>query len=102
MKDEVFEEELKKFLYDQVKRSRMYFDRIRYGIKPARKPRKYIIFDLEDLEYLLKIISKYMNTDCIVNQHEDSQAFLREFNSNKVSEEFLDSCKKAGELFGRK
>lgn len=61
MKDEVFEEELKEFLYDQAKRSRMYFDRIRYGIKPVGKPRKCIIFDLEDLESLIRLIADEIN-----------------------------------------
>ena len=33
---------------------------------------------------------------------EDSREFVLEFNKNKVSEEFLKSCKKAGQLFGKK
>lgn len=61
MKDEVFEEDLKQFLYDQVKRSRIYFDRIRHGIKTAGKPRRYIIFDLEDLEQLIRLIADEIN-----------------------------------------
>lgn len=32
---------------------------------------------------------------------ENSREFIREFNKNKVSREFLESCKKAGRLFGR-
>lgn len=30
-----------------------------------------------------------------------SQKFIRDFNKNKVTKEFLDSCKKAGKLFER-
>lgn len=33
---------------------------------------------------------------------QDSRQFVREFNGNKVSKDFLDSCKKAGKLFGKK
>lgn len=32
----------------------------------------------------------------------DSPEFVRKFNENKVSNEFLNSCKKAGKLFGGK
>lgn len=32
---------------------------------------------------------------------EKSRKFIREFNRNKVSKEFLESCKKAGRLFKR-
>lgn len=31
-----------------------------------------------------------------------SKEFVREFNKNKVTEEFLESCKKAGKLFGER
>lgn len=33
---------------------------------------------------------------------EESRNFVREFNNNKVSKDFLDSCKKAGELFEKR
>lgn len=32
---------------------------------------------------------------------EHSRKFIKEFNENKISEEFLDSCRKAGKLFGK-
>ena len=37
----------------------------------------------------------------IVVKLEDSPVFIQEFNKNKVSEEFLASCRKAGRLFHR-
>lgn len=33
---------------------------------------------------------------------EESRNFIREFNDNKVSNDFLESCKKAGRLFGKR
>lgn len=32
---------------------------------------------------------------------EKSRKFIRDFNRNKVSKEFIESCKKAGRLFKR-
>lgn len=83
---------------------------IKYFIKGIE-----FFFNKEDVD-IYKLLHDFIETEIdnaimkgfelsinnIVNKHEDSQAFLREFHSNKVSEEFLDSCKKAGELFGRK
>lgn len=33
---------------------------------------------------------------------EESPKFVHEFNKNKVTKEFLDTCKKAGKLFGKR
>lgn len=47
-------------------------------------------------------LAKPINRIAVIKRQE-SQEFVREFNGNKVSKEFLDSCKKAGKLFsGRK
>lgn len=44
-------------------------------------------------------LAKPINRIAVIKRQE-SQEFVREFNGNKVSKEFLDSCKKAGKLFG--
>lgn len=44
-------------------------------------------------------LAKPINRIAVIKRQE-SQEFVREFNENKVSKEFLDSCKKAGKLFG--
>lgn len=33
---------------------------------------------------------------------EKSPKFIHEFNKNRATEEFLDTCKKAGKLFGKR
>lgn len=35
----------------------------------------------------------------IIVKEKESKKFIRDFNKNKVSKEFLDSCKKADKLF---
>lgn len=42
-----------------------------------------------------------VNNRMIIIKPENSIEFIQEFNNNKVSEDFLASCKKAGKLFGR-
>lgn len=37
----------------------------------------------------------------VVIKPEKSKEFLQEFNKNLVSEEFMNSCRKTGKLFGR-
>lgn len=44
------------------------------------------------------VLAKPINRMSVIKKQE-SQEFVREFNKNKVSEDFLDSCKKAGKLF---
>lgn len=46
-------------------------------------------------------VAKPINRMAIIKK-QDSQEFVREFNKNKVTEEFLESCKKAGKLFGKR
>lgn len=49
----------------------------------------------------MAVLAKPVNKISVIRE-QDSRKFVRDFNANKVSEEFLDSCKKAGVLFGRK
>lgn len=49
----------------------------------------------------MPVLAKPLNKLTLIKK-ENSQAFIREFNKNKVSDEFLNSCKKAGELFAKK
>lgn len=46
-------------------------------------------------------MTKPVSNRMAVVKQENSREFVREFNKNKVSAEFLKSCKKAGKLFGR-
>lgn len=44
-----------------------------------------------------------MNTSkVVIIKAEDSKDFIKEFNKNKVDKKFLESCKKARELFRKK
>lgn len=49
----------------------------------------------------MSVLAKPINRITIIKEH-DSKEFVRKFNENKASEKFLDSCKKAGRLFGKK
>lgn len=49
----------------------------------------------------MSALAKPINRIAVIKRQE-SQEFVREFNENKVSKEFLDSCKKAGKLFGKR
>lgn len=49
----------------------------------------------------MAVLVKPVNKITIVKE-KNSQEFVREFNDNRVSREFLNSCKKAGKLFGKK
>lgn len=49
----------------------------------------------------MAVLAKPINRMPLVKK-EESRNFVREFNNNKVSKEFLDSCKKAGTLFGKR
>lgn len=46
------------------------------------------------------ILAKPVNRKKVV-PYQHSKQFISEFNKNKVSDEFLQSCKKAGNLFGQ-
>lgn len=49
----------------------------------------------------MSVLAKPINRITIIKE-QDSKEFVRKFNENKVSEKFLDSCKKAERLFGKK
>lgn len=49
----------------------------------------------------MAVLAKPINRIAIVKKQE-SKEFVREFNENKVTKEFLDSCKKAGKLFDKR
>lgn len=49
----------------------------------------------------MAVLAKPVNKISVVKE-KDSQKFVQDFNKNKVTMEFLDSCKKAGNLFGKK
>jgi len=46
----------------------------------------------------LAVNNKPVNKPFAVKKEKSSQ-FIKEFNSNKISSEFLEKCKKAGRLF---
>ena len=48
----------------------------------------------------MAVLVKPINKINVIKKQE-SQEFIRKFNENKVSKEFLNSCKKAGRLFGK-
>lgn len=52
-------------------------------------------------ENRMAVLAKPINKIAVIKQ-QDSQEFVREFNKNKMTKEFLDSCKKAGKLFGKR
>lgn len=49
----------------------------------------------------MAVLAKPINRIAVINKQE-SREFVRKFNENKVTKEFLDSCKKAGKLFGKR
>lgn len=53
-------------------------------------------------EKKMAVLEKPINRVSVIKS-EDSPKFIQEFNKNKVSKEFLNTCEKAGDLFaGRK
>lgn len=44
---------------------------------------------------------KTINRITIIKE-KDTSEFFKNFNANKISNELLESCKKAGKLFGRR
>ena len=46
--------------------------------------------------------NRFDNNRMQIIKADDANEFIRELNENKVTDEFLESCRKAGELFGRK
>ena len=49
----------------------------------------------------MAVLAKPVNKISVIKE-KDSQKFVKDFNENKVTKEFIDSCKKAGNLFGKK
>ena len=49
----------------------------------------------------MAVLAKPINRISVIKRQE-SQEFVREFNHNKVTKDFLESCKKAGKLFGKR
>ena len=54
-------------------------------------------FMYKDNAFLSNLFSNFS-----VIKRQESQEFVREFNQNKVTNDFLESCKKAGKLFGKR
>lgn len=48
----------------------------------------------------MAVLAKPINKVPVVKE-KNSREFIRKFNENKISNEFLNSCKKAGKLFGK-
>lgn len=49
----------------------------------------------------MAVLAKPINRISVIKRQE-SQEFVCEFNQNKVTNDFLESCKKAGKLFGKR
>lgn len=49
----------------------------------------------------MAVLAKPINRIAVIKKQESTK-FVREFNENRVTKEFLDSCKKAGKLFGNR
>lgn len=49
----------------------------------------------------MAVLAKPINRIFVIKKRE-SQEFVREFNQNKVTKDFLESCEKAGKLFDKK
>ena len=47
----------------------------------------------------MTILAKLVRTMPVIKE-KDTKAFIKHFNESKVSTEFLETCKKAGKLFG--
>lgn len=49
----------------------------------------------------MAVLAKPINRIFVIKKQE-SQEFVRQFNKNKVTKNFLESCKKAGKLFDKR
>ena len=49
----------------------------------------------------MAVLAKPINRISVIKKQE-SREFVHEFNQNKVTKDFLESCKKAGKLFGKR
>ena len=69
-----------------------------YNINVNRTKHRFT--DNEEGE-IMAVLAKPINKMTIIKEA-DFKEFVREFNKNKASKEFLELCKKAGKLFGRR
>ncbi len=69
------------------------------GIICSRESKCHITKEKEEIK--MAVLAKTTNKITVIKEKESSN-FVREFNDNKVTKEFMDSCKKAGRLFGQK
>lgn len=65
----------------------------------SRKGNSHIMNEREEIN--MAVLAKPNNKITVIKEKESSN-FIREFNDNKVTKEFMNSCKKAGRLFGQK
>lgn len=64
-----------------------------------KENRKY--HEMKREEKKMAVLAKPVNRIPVIKK-EESRNFVREFNRNKVSKEFLNSCEKAGKLFEKR
>lgn len=62
--------------------------------------RKNKLYDIMKEGIKMTAFTKPINKINVI-QREESRDFVKKFNNNRVSVEFLNSCKKAGKLFGK-
>ena len=74
--------------------------KIRHIIEKIERKQKNSLTDTKEGKHMA-VLAKPINKIAIVKEKE-SRKFVREFNKNKVTNEILDSCKKAGKLFGKR
>lgn len=58
--------------------------------------------DINGNTEIIQPSNRFGNNRMQIIRKDDANEFIRELNENKVTDEFLESCRKAGELFGRK
>ena len=71
--------------------------KIRHIIEKIERKQKNSLTDTKEGKHMA-VLAKPINKIAIVKEKE-SRKFVREFNKNKVTNEFLDSCKKAGKSY---
>lgn len=55
--------------------------------------------DKIDNTEIIQPSNRFGNNRMQIIRMDDANEFIRELNENKVTDEFLESCRKAGELF---
>lgn len=69
------------------------------GYEPIRCKRK---FDIRICDRCIDNIKNYCRKNMESNSVKDTKEFIDDFNKSKVSDSFLNSCKKAGKLFRKR